>query len=146
QAMVKYEEEMKRLTAEQEAVQIKATEAASLKPLNAALEDHVDGATLLDLWESEDWWRPFREEFAGARLVVGDNALATHGKVDLNGNDGEVVRAARKQRVSSSRIMIGSQPYLLAAARLPALPQHEPVLLLARITTAASLPQAPPAV
>ncbi len=44
--------------------------AAAIPQLQAALEDGVDAATILDLFDSEDWWAPFRAR--GAALVIGE--------------------------------------------------------------------------
>ena len=46
------------------AIEAKVQAAAELRPLNAAIASQVDSATLLDLLDNEDWWRPYREEFA----------------------------------------------------------------------------------
>src|SRR5450432_3106005 len=66
------EESAQRLEAETRAAEARGARAAALEPLNAAIASHVDGTTLVDLFEHEDWWQPFREEFAVARVIVGD--------------------------------------------------------------------------
>src|SRR4051812_39802061 len=38
--------------------------AAAIPQLRAALTDGVDGATIIDLLDSEDWWAPFRSRSA----------------------------------------------------------------------------------
>ena len=48
---------------EKTAAEKQVWEAARLEPLEAALRAHVDGPTLVDLFENEDWWRPYRREF-----------------------------------------------------------------------------------
>src|SRR5262245_56654801 len=45
------------------ALEAKATAAAAIQPLHAALTNQVDGHTLIDLFETEEWWKPVREEF-----------------------------------------------------------------------------------
>jgi hypothetical protein len=125
-------ETTQRLEAEARAAEAAGARAAALQPLNAAIESHVDGTTLVDLFEHEDWWQPFREEFAGARVIVGDALLAAWGKVDFGTADAPVVRAARERQIASARASLGGQDYLVVAARLRAMPQREPVLVLAR--------------
>src|SRR5262245_20728648 len=93
--------ETERVTGEQRDLETRAQEAATLKPLNAALEDHVDDATLVDLFDNEDWWQPYRELDA-ARVIVGDHLLATRGKLNLDGHDAEAVKGARRQRLAST--------------------------------------------
>jgi hypothetical protein len=127
------------LEVETRAIEARTIKAASLRPLNAALEDRIDGPTLIDLFEHEDWWQPFREEFASARVIVGDNLLGAWGKIDLGGVDRQVMQVARKQRLGSTRTTIGGESYVVVAARLAALPEREPVLVLAkRVATAAA--------
>jgi Protein kinase domain len=131
-----------RMEAETRSVEARAVKAAALQPLNAALENHVDGPTLIDLFEHEDWWQVFREEFAGARVIVGDDLLGAWGKIDLGGADRELVLAARKQRLGSKRTTIGGESYVIVAARMAALPEREPVLVLAKRATVAPVPAA----
>ena len=47
------------------ALEAKATAIAATHPLHSALNSQVDGHTLLDLFETEEWWRPVREELEG---------------------------------------------------------------------------------
>src|SRR3954466_16373086 len=58
-----------RWQAEQRALEAHAMEAAAAKPLLAALDSHVDGPTLVDLFQSEEWWRDARAEFSLTRVV-----------------------------------------------------------------------------
>ncbi len=122
--------------ASREAEARKATEgrvgtAAQLQPLEAALRDGVDGATLIDLFENEEWWRPYRAEFPVVRVVMGDHLLASRGpEIGRAGED--LVGIARRQRIGSVVVPIGDRTYVMAACRLSASPEHEPVLLLGR--------------
>ncbi|HVZ71939.1 MAG TPA: serine/threonine-protein kinase [Polyangia bacterium] len=138
-------ETAQRLEAEARAVEARAARAAAIEPLAAAVANHVDGTTLLDLFEHEDWWQPFRDELAGARVIVGDVLVASWGKLDFGTSDAPVVRAARDKRLASTRVTIGGHDYVLAAARLPVLPQREPVVVLARRAAAASAAEVAPA-
>jgi tRNA A-37 threonylcarbamoyl transferase component Bud32 len=55
-------------------LEIEVKNAASIPQLKSALADGVDAATILDLFESEDWWAPFRAR--GAALVTAGRTLA----------------------------------------------------------------------
>src|SRR5262245_66043553 len=58
----------------QRGLEIDVKAAASIAQLKAALADGVDAVTILDLFESEDWWAPFRSR--GAALVTAGRTLA----------------------------------------------------------------------
>jgi hypothetical protein len=126
-----------RETAAREAEELRSAEgraaaAAQLQPLGAALRDQVDGATLLDLFDNEDWWRPFRAEFPLVRVMMGDHLLVTRGpEIGKAGED--LVQLARKQRLGSALVPVGDRTYVVAASRLPVSPEREPVLLLGRL-------------
>ena len=128
------------------AIERRAQRAAQLPALNAALAAHVDSATIVDLLDNEDWWQPFRADFTLVRLIVGDAPLATRGTADGPGVEADVVIAARRQTVASAQVTIGTQPYLLGAARLTEAPDGDPVLVLGRATkpSAAASVHAPP--
>jgi serine/threonine-protein kinase len=129
--------------AELSAMETKVTRAAALQPLNSALNDHVDGPTVADLFENEDWWQSYRDEFTGARLYLGRSVFATWGRADFGAQDADVVKAARAQNVGSKKITVDGQTYLIAAGRMPALPEREPVLVLARMPSQPLAPTAP---
>jgi serine/threonine-protein kinase len=123
-------------TATRDADERRATEgrvsaAAELQPLESAIRDRVDGATLLDLFDNEEWWRSYRAEFPLLRVVSGDRPLAVRGP-DLGPAGDELIRLARKQRLGSAVVAIGDRSYVVAAVRLSASPEREPVLLLGR--------------
>ena len=62
-------------------LEIEVKGASAIPQLRAALADGVDAATILDLFESEDWWAPFRSR--GAALVTTGRTLAARiGKGD----------------------------------------------------------------
>ena len=113
------------------ALEHSARRAAALEPLAAAVKMNVDSATLDDLFESEDWWRPYRTDFTFVRLIVDGAVLATRvsGQVGQVGEAGEVgtldkplVKLARRQGAASAAVE-RRRPAVcsLAAARLPAL-------------------------
>src|SRR6185436_14557487 len=93
--------ETARLDAEAHAFEKQAVEAAAVKPLNNAINDHIDGATLVDLFEHEDWWAPYRADVVAVRVIVGDGLLGSFGKIELGEADAEVVRGARVNDVAS---------------------------------------------
>jgi hypothetical protein len=121
-----------RREAEARAVEARAARAAALEPLDAASANHVDGTTLLDLFEHEDWWQSFRDELSVARVIVGDELLVTWGKLDVGTADAPLVRAARGGHLLSARVTLAGQEYVLAAAPIAALKHREPVLVIAR--------------
>ena len=121
-------------------------EAARLEPLEAALRARVDGPTLVDLFENEDWWRPYRSEFPLVRVRVGDKTTVSRGP-DVGQSDAEVVAEARKRQIASAIVDVGGQSYVMAAAHLPGSPEIEAVLLLGRpVTLAVAAPAATPSV
>jgi hypothetical protein len=122
--------------AELRAIEGKVQTAADLRALNAALGAHVDSATMIDLLDNEDWWRPYREEFPLVRVIVGGSVVAGRGAGGGVAVGADVVKAARRQMVASAQTTIGTASYLLAAARLPALSDDDAILLLGRPATA----------
>ena len=118
------------LTTELESLRSRAKIAAGLEPLRAALNDRVDVATVIDLFATEDWWRPFREEAVASRLVVGD-AVAHHGQVDLGTTDQSVVTAARRNQQAAEVVAVAGRPFILAAARVDLNIKGDPVIVLA---------------
>ncbi|HTB56270.1 MAG TPA: serine/threonine-protein kinase [Polyangia bacterium] len=114
-------------------------EAARLEPLEAALRARVDGPTLVDLFENEDWWRSYRSEFPLVRVRVGDKTTVSRGP-EVGRGDEEVVAEARKRQIASAIVEVGGQSYVMAAAHLPGSPEIDAVLLLGRpVTLAAAL-------
>src|SRR6185295_5324104 len=112
------------------ALEAKATAAAAIKPLHAALTTQVDGHTLIDLFETEEWWKPVREEWKALRLIVGEQLMASQGKLDLGTADRALVAAARKDLIASDVAVVKGVPLLLVAARVPVMDQLAPVLVL----------------
>src|SRR5262249_12068979 len=53
-------------------VESRASAAASLNPIRALVAQRVDRATFADAFQSEEWWRPFRDEFPVTILVLGE--------------------------------------------------------------------------
>ncbi len=131
------------------AIERRARQAAAIAPLAAAVKLNVDAATLLDLFENEEWWRSYRNEFSFARLIVDGSVVATRttpevgdiGDIgDIGMLDKPVVRQARRQGSAAGAITLGSKRYLVAAARLPILPDSAPMIVLGRAGTSAPVP------
>ncbi len=116
-------------------------DAARLEPLEAALRARVDGPTLVDLFENEDWWRPYRSQFPVVRVRVGDKTTVSRGP-EIGRSDEEVVAEARKRQIASAVVDVGAQSYVLAAAHLPG-PEVDAVLLLGRPLALAPAAPAP---
>ena len=131
--------------AELRAMEGKVRTAAELRALNAALGARVDSATMIDLLDNEEWWRPYREEFPLVRVIMGDTVVATRGAGGGAAIGADVVQTARRRMVASAQTTIGTASYLLAAARLPALSSGDAILLLGRPATAPPPPTVAPA-
>ncbi len=121
-----------RLDAERHRLERSVVAAAQVKPLLAALDNNVDGPTLVDLFQSEDWWNDIRREFPVTRVVVASEILATTGSPDPGTNDRDVVMEARKNPVASAVVTINNRPMFVVASRLAALTERNPVLVLAK--------------
>lgn len=150
-ATVVAEQTRARMDAERHRLESHAVTAAETKPLLAALDNKIDGITLVDLFQSEDWWRDVRAEFPMARVVMGSEVLATYGAPDPGTKDREVVSEARKNPVASAVLLIGNppQPTFVLAARLkgaPAVAEKSPVLVLAKVVDRGFLGNPGPAV
>ena len=117
------------LRAQQASLVAKARAAAALPRLRAALASHVDAPTIVDLFATEGWWRPIRDEFKISRLVTATE-IATFGQFDTKGDDGPLVITARKEGSASAFLMVKSQPYLAAAVRLSSGPSDSATVLL----------------
>ena len=74
-----------------------------------ALKARVDGRTLVDLFDTEDWWRAFRTDTVTTKVVVGDAVLVNRG-VELSGD-----------AIDSSQALIGSQVKSGVAVRMAVL-------------------------
>ncbi len=127
--------------AQQERAERAAASAAQIQTLVAALRAHVDGATLVDLFENEDWWRPYRTDFPAVRITDGDRVVASRGP-DLGEAADPVVAAARTHTVASGIVNAGEQSYVVAATEVHGLADGGVVLMVGRTFT----PPAPAAV
>ncbi len=115
----------------QREAEVQVFAAAQLPPLNAALRSRVNGATLVDLFDNEDWWRPYRAEFPLVQIVQGDNLIASRGP-DIGRAAADLILLARRQQIGSAIVPIGDRTFIMSAARLSPNPELAPVLLLGR--------------
>jgi hypothetical protein len=88
--------------------------AAAVPQLKAALGDDVDAATLLDLFETEDWWTPFRTQ--ATAIVAGNRLVAVRGDKQMPLPDAEVLAHAREAGLASGVTVGGGRPVLEAVA------------------------------
>ena len=51
---------------------------------------NVDADTLIDLFDNEDWWQPYRSEFSFVRLVVDGTVVASRGIADVGNLTGRL--------------------------------------------------------
>src|SRR5262245_22157626 len=95
-------------------LEIDVKAAASIAQLKAALADGVDAVTILDLFESEDWWAPFRSR--GAALVTAGRTLAARmdkGDKRMPLPDTPMLEHAQTAGVASG-VLVGDAALILA--------------------------------
>jgi hypothetical protein len=113
--------------------------AAQVPELRAALTDRVDGATIVDLFDSEDWWAPYRARQAA--IVAGGHLLAVRGDRDLPAPVGLLARSP--DGAVSAGLLVGAHPYAAAVAPITLTDRTEPTsLMLAAPFDAAALARA----
>jgi hypothetical protein len=111
-------------------LEARAMSAAATQPLQSAINSHVDGHTIVDLFETEDWWRPVREEFKVVRLFNGGLLTAAQGKIDIGNADVDLVASALRDRVASAVLNVQNHAVVAAAAQVDAAEGKSPVLLV----------------
>ena len=101
------------------ALEPKVMSAARLPEIVSGLDLDADAHTFEDLLENEDWWAPYRSEFALSGVVTANGALAMlgAGSADLSGT--AAVRQAREVGVASGVAAIQGRALMFAAARVP---------------------------
>jgi hypothetical protein len=116
-------------------LKLKAQNAAANPRLSAALQGNVDAATLQDLFRSEVWWQPYRNEFkvyaiafASEKLDILEGMKAAEFAAD------RLVREARERREPVAEIVLGQGWPYTAAATVAPVPERDvaPVLVLAK--------------
>ena len=104
--------------------------AAAIPQLQAALDDGVDAATILDLFDSEDWWAPFRAR--GAALVSGSRVLAARsdkGEKKLPLPEGRMLERAQTAGVASG-VLVGDAAIIAAVVPVSASKKGEATFLM----------------
>jgi len=95
-------------------LEIEVKNAAAIPQLKAALADGVDAATILDLFDSEDWWAPFRAR--GAALVTAGHTLAA--RMDKGDRRMPLPEAAMLDRAqtagAASGVLVGERALIAA--------------------------------
>ena len=116
-------------------LRLKVQNATANPRLSAALQGNVDAATLQDLFRSEVWWQPYRDEFRvyaisfeNEKLDILEGMKATEFAAD------RLVREARARREPVSEIVMGKGWPYAAAATVAPVPERAvaPVLVLAK--------------
>ncbi len=103
-------------------LQEQASRAAAVPELKAALADRVDAPTLLDLFDTEDWWAPFRGR--DAAILVGGQVLAARG--DKHPPSPAGLAPSPSAPHVTAGLLAGTRPLVAAASSiaLPEMPQR----------------------
>ncbi|HET6981299.1 MAG TPA: hypothetical protein VFI53_04115, partial [Myxococcaceae bacterium] len=127
-------------------VEARAATAASLNPVRALASQRVDERTLRDAFETEAWWRSFRDEFRVQLLLLGPERYE-FGRKDLGSalrTDG-LVRDAMQRSPASGALRVEDTVLLVSAASVdvPVDPTRRPaIVVLAQPLTARDLARA----
>src|SRR5436190_6486780 len=101
-------------------LEIDVKSAAAIPQLKSALSEGVDAVTILDLFDSEDWWAPFRSR--GAALVTAGKTLAA--RMDKGDKHMPLPDAAMLERAqtggAASGVLLGDTALVVAAVPLGA--------------------------
>lgn len=124
------------LTSRLRAVEARAAAGASLNPVRALVAEHVDTATLQDAFETESWWKAFRDEFTVHSLIEGGQRFnftpdGVSRPVDLSA----LLAASEGRPLASSLLLAGGVPHLAAVAEVevpPSAVTGRSLLVLAR--------------
>jgi hypothetical protein len=115
------------LAARTQTLETEVRSAAAIPQLRAALSDGVDAATLLDLFESEDWWAPFRSR--SAALVTDDRILAMRAERQMP-HPGPSLLARAQEAGHASGAMMGARPSVVALVPMSGPRNAEPTFLM----------------
>ncbi|HZJ54154.1 MAG TPA: hypothetical protein VFD38_08440, partial [Myxococcaceae bacterium] len=111
----------------------RATAAASLNAVRALVAQRVDERTLRDGFETEDWWRSFRDEFPVQLLIMGPERHEFGKKELARSLKAEpVVREAVKRSPASAAIRVDEMVLLTSAALVdvPVEPGRRPAAVI----------------
>src|SRR5436190_10136227 len=95
-------------------LEIDVKAAAAIPQLKSALSEGVDAVTILDLFDSEDWWAPFRAR--GAALVTAGRTLAARmdkGERRMPLPDVAILERAQTAGVASG-VLVGDRAIIAA--------------------------------
>jgi hypothetical protein len=116
-------------------LKLKAQNATANPRLSAALQGNVDAATLQDLFRSEVWWQPYRNEFKVYAIAFDSEKLdILEGMAAADFAGDLLVREARERREPVAEIVMGKGWPYAAAAMIAPVPERAipPVLVLAK--------------
>lgn len=114
------------LVASTRALEAEVARAAQVPELRAALTERVDGATIVDLFDTEDWWTPFKGR--DAAIVTGGRLLAVHGDKDLPLPIGLISRAPESS--VSAGLLVGARAIAAAVSPIVLTHRGEPTSLM----------------
>ena len=100
-------------------IEARVAAAASLNPIRALVSNPVDRATLVDAFETEEWWNPFREEFPVQLLSIQGEKLELG---DQKGLDFDSLLEAARRKSPASQVLAANQKAFFAAATLVEVP------------------------
>ncbi len=100
--------------------------AVAVPELKAALSERVDAPTLLDLFDTEDWWAPFRDR--DAAILIGSRVVVARG--DKHPPSPAGLPASAAVPGVSSGLTADERPRIVAAAAIPIAGRAETTTLL----------------
>ncbi len=115
------------LAARSKTLETEVRTAAAIPQLRAALTDGVDGATIIDLLDSEDWWAPFRSR--SAALVTDDRILAMRAERQMP-HPGIALLTRAQENGSASAAVMGARPLVVALVPMSGPRNAEPTFLM----------------
>jgi Protein kinase domain len=113
-------------------LKLEAQNAAENPRLVAALRGNADAATLQDLFRTEPWWEPYRNNFkVYAVAFEGDKLDVIEGMQNAEFASDLLIREARERREAVAEIVMGKGwPYAAAAAHIDMPHKAAPAVLL----------------
>jgi len=113
-------------------LKLEAQNAAANPRLVAALRGNADAATLQDLFRTETWWEPYRNNFKVYALALeGDKLDVIEGMQNAEFASDLLIREARERREAVAEIVMGKGwPYAAAAAPVDLPGKSAPAVLL----------------
>jgi hypothetical protein len=118
-------------------LEIELKNAAAIPQLKAVLAEGVDPVTILDLFDSEDWWAPFRSR--GAALITARRTLAARtekGDKRMPLPDVPMLQRARTAGVASG-VLVGDNALIVAVVPVGSARQGDSIYLVMAMPLAA---------